>query len=109
MSRNKSAKDIAFDKERLKLRRRIYELEESARYWKLECEKETNIHEYNEKIIAELESQIAALSEQIGVPKDELLADIERRKKFEQSMNAIAGLSKHLNRMYWKEAHNEAI
>jgi hypothetical protein len=81
MGRNMSAKDIAFDKERLEFRKKIKALEDQAEYWRLEFEKEEIIRKHDEEIIEECESKIKELTDQIGIPKEELLSNIERTKK----------------------------
>jgi len=54
MNRNKSAKDIAWDRERAKYQKRIRDLEEAVKLWSSECHRYSdvalNLMKENEKL-----------------------------------------------------------
>lgn len=75
----KSAKDIAFEKERMKLLRIIREREEEI----LKLTRELN----QAKQSAESwENTARILESKLGIPTEEILASIEREKKLEKMM-----------------------
>lgn len=92
MAKDISAKGIAFEKERLQFRKRIRALEEISEYWQLEFQKEAIIRKHIEEIVEELKTQLEELSKKIGIPTDVLLADIERTKKAESSLNMLTAM-----------------
>ena len=82
-SYTKTAKDIAFDKERTKLKSTILARDREIARLKKELA-ESKAH--NE----ELENTIRSLESKIGIPKEEIIAAIEREKKVEQAMPFLA-------------------
>lgn len=87
MPRELSAKDKAFEKEKLKLRKQIADAEHKAKYWRLECEKEIAMREYYEKLCDTLEAQL-------DIPRAELLAHIKRTKAFDETIKPLMDFSK---------------
>ena len=77
--KQKSAKDLAFDRERLKFRQEIQDLKHEVTYWKAEANKNLEIANHYESIISVLETQI-------GIPKEELLEHIARSKKINETL-----------------------
>lgn len=95
----KTAKDIAFDRERQKLRRRINELEEELRKQVIELEAKEAIEEHLNEIIDELAEENEKFKYMIGIPKEELeqfLKEVhekaEREKKTQESVEALLKL-----------------
>lgn len=88
----KSAKDLAFDRERIKLKNQIKQLEDRIRYWQAECEKEVIIREHSEQIIEMLEAENKELAEKIGIPLEDLRQMINDKKKGREAAEAVAGL-----------------
>lgn len=82
-SYTKTAKDIAFDKERTKLKSTILAKDREIVQLRKELA-ESKAH--NE----ELENTIRSLESKIGIPKEEIIAAIEREKKVEQAMSFLA-------------------
>ena len=80
----KSAKDKAFDRERIKLhaiiQRKDQEIVELRRELKQVKDHNTDL----ENIVAELETKI-------GIPKETILKDIERNKKIESYIKLFRG------------------
>ena len=78
----KSAKDKAFDRERVKLHAIIQDRDREIVQLRKELDR---IKTEN----ATLEQTVAALESQIGIPKEKILEYIERHKKMEQYMSFL--------------------
>ena len=90
MSKNKqlSAKDKAFERERVKLHSIIQKKDEEIRRLSVE------VNQY--KAQAESWEKVAKLLEQqIGIPKEKLLANIERNEKIFGILNPLIEIGKH--------------
>ena len=74
MNKNKSAKDIAWDKERAKYQKQIRDLEEDVRIWSNECytykDMTLNLMEENEK-----------LKEALNLSEEDLKLLLDKTKK----------------------------
>lgn len=76
----KSAKDMAFDRERVKLHATIQKRDQEI----FELTRELNKY----KALAESwENTARILESKLGIPKEEILASIEREKKLERLLN----------------------
>ena len=76
----KSAKDKAFERERIKLQSIIHKQSEEI----VALKREISTRDFK---IETLEHTISVLESYIGVPKEDLLADMERKKKIESLMS----------------------
>lgn len=103
----KTAKDLAFDRERQKFRMRINKLEKEIR--DLECDilGRDSIIEYKEDVIADLEAENQILRNLLDLPRDQLdqyLKDAaekaKREKNLASTIGALVDLSKSLNGPY---------
>ena len=70
----KSAKDKAFERERIKLSSTIQKKNDQIAQLTKELEQ-------NKTLIASLNETIKILEDKIGIPKEEIIADMERNKR----------------------------
>jgi len=92
MSQQKSAKDIAFDKERLAYRQKINALNNKIAYWEIEFENAQLKYKHAEDIILKLDEEIDVLSKKLDIPRETLLADIERTKKAADALETLLSI-----------------
>lgn len=95
--RQLSAKDKAFEKERLKFRQEINSLKERIRCLEEELHKETMIKEYYEDCINDLESEIKS---HYDMTKDEFMQHVQRERKSSEALDKMIQLSKIAGGLY---------
>lgn len=96
MTRKQSAKDIAFEKERIKFRREIRQAEERViELLKHQTELEDTIRKQDEEI-QQLNKTIEKLVEYSGMTKEELTKKIENEKKAAGLADTLAALTRWL-------------
>lgn len=99
-NRNKSAKDIAWDREREKFRRQIDDAKKLARQAGNREESTRKNLEYRlnlaQEAIKEQEGQIEELTKLIGIDRNELLEHIKRVKELKSSVDGLNGLGEIL-------------
>ncbi len=92
--RQKSAKDIAWDREREKWQRRIYEAKKAASYWQSCEEAALSRVSYLEEILADQENDIERLAKKANISVQEIKDHIERVKKIEAAVKGMKGINR---------------
>jgi len=80
--RQMSAKDKKFEEERLKLKKRIRELEEDVRYWKA-------LAEQNRKLYESQKDKTAMMEKQAGISAEELKEHMERTARLTKWLGGL--------------------
>ena len=89
---NKSAKDIAFERERTKLRRQKRELEEQLREKNQIIKSLTDKNSELESVISQKEEWIERLLEYTELTKEDLKAAVEKDKSVAEAAKSLKGL-----------------
>lgn len=89
MSRKLSAKDKAFEQEKLKLRREIKNLKDKIRYLESELEKEILISNHYEELLDELEKEF---KEHYNMSSEEFMQHVQRENRCFESLSMIHSL-----------------
>lgn len=95
--RQLSAKDKAFEKERLKFRQEINSLKERIRCLEEELRKETMIKEYYDDCIKELEVEI---KNHYDMTKEEFMQHVQRERKSSEALDKMIQLGKIAGGLY---------
>ena len=95
--RQLSAKDRAFEKERLKFRQEIKSLKDKIDYLEKELHKEILIKEYYDECIEELEAEIKS---HYSMTKEEFMQHVQRERKSSEALDKIIQLGKIAGGLY---------
>lgn len=95
--RKLSAKDRAFEIERLKYRKEINTLKERIRSIEEELHKETMIKEYYEDCINDLESEI---KNHYNMTREEFIEHVKRERKGSEALEKLIQLGKIVGGFY---------
>ena len=99
MDRKKSAKDIAFDKERAKFRSEIRDLKQDVLDRDEEIKQLKAIVSQKEREIIEKDDWVRRLLEYMELSEDDLKKSIEKEKKETEIVDSISNISKILSRL----------
>ena len=99
MDRKKSAKDIAFDKERAKFRSEIRDLKQDVLDMDEEIKQLKAIISQKENEITERDDWIRRLLEYMEMSEEDLKKFIEKEKKEAEIVDSISNISKILSRL----------
>jgi hypothetical protein len=92
----KTAKDLAFDRERAKFRRQIRDLKEDLRKARIQIEADDAVIEHQNEIIKELEEQNRKLRELTGLSPEAIetiLNDAKRTAEASENIKNLLALS----------------
>lgn len=95
----KTAKDLAFDRERAKLRRQIRDLQEDLRRARGQIEADDAVIENQEEIIEKQQAEIQKLKELTGLSEEALqmiLSDAKRTAEAAEHIKTLISLSDRL-------------
>ena len=92
MSKSKSAKDLAFDRERQKWQSRINALKEEIRHLERDIGAWQTINKAQCEVISDLEKKNEALRELLDVPKEDLDSYIKAELEKAERENKLASL-----------------
>lgn len=98
MDRKKSAKDIAFDKERAKFRSEIRDLKQDVLDRDEEIKQLKAIVSQKEREIIEKDDWVRRLLEYMELSEDDLKKYIKKEKKEAEIVDSISNISKILSR-----------
>ena len=99
MDRKKSAKDIAFDKERAKFRSEIRNLEQDISNKDKEIRQLKAMVSYKEREITEKDDWIRRLLEYMEMSEEDLKKFIEKEKLGSEIIDKISGIGKIFSRL----------
>lgn len=85
----KTAKDLAFDRERARLQRQIRDLREDLRKANIQIEADNAVMQHQDEIIDEAAAEIQKLKELIGLPKEGLDLILTQAKKTAEAAENI--------------------
>lgn len=91
--RQKSAKDIAWDRERAQHRKEIAEMQKKCDYWESCEEAALSRVSYLEEILADQENDIERLAAKANISVKEIKDHIERVKKVEAAVKGMQGIN----------------
>ena len=109
MSRNKSAKDIAFDKERAKFRQEIRELERQMKAKDAEIVQLKDTISEKENEICQLEDWVRRLLEHTELSEEDMRAIISKDKMSAELTQHISGVASMFNKFFGGNLFDECL
>lgn len=101
MKKTKSAKDIAFDKERAKYRKEIRELSSELIKQRLDIDKLKQDVDRKDMELVEKDEWIRRLLEYMDMPEEDMRKIIQKDKTMVEVAERLSNIDKMVSRFFW--------